>query len=502
MKPQLQLTNAGRSAFTSLTALSIDHFLCGSSFDTNNESIETASPFQFNIHFQKVYVKGEQYEKNGVTVTEGYDHIKIIGYLSSSDITFDDTGEYTVKEIGLMGTLNNQSVCLAYGYNEEGIILYENTNDRYIIKLDIICEQTPNIVINNSTGYVAYNDFLDHIDKRIDGNTPVHGLNIINNRIYINGNPLTIDVEGVSNTKMDNIVGINSEVEVLPTPSSMPVGFIVALKDTGAMYKNIEITENNAPAQAWQPINNLNSQIQLLANQMWFPSWQPNTSYSIGDPVKTVDCKPFEYLECVVAGTTGVTIPSYSNVGQLVTDNEVKWLVCDWRDSAPVGTIKQDLVKRDGWLKLNGATVNVADYPRLVNFLTANSLIQSYTSIVGSTKFKYGDSNNTTLLLPDFEGLFIENSVNNTLSKVNAGLPNITGAISNITSSPIDEGSGDWGLFRFKTYGDLIMQRITSNTDKKGGYNLEFNASKSNSIYGNSKTVQPPAVKLIPVIKY
>lgn len=412
MKPQLQLTNAGRSAFTSLTALSIDHFLCGSSFDTNNESIETASPFQFNIHFQKVYVKGEQYEKNGVTVTEGYDHIKIIGYLSSSDITFDDTGEYTAKEIGLMGTLNNQSVCLAYGYNEEGITLYENTNDRYIIKLDIICEQTPNIVINNSTGYVAYNDFLDHIDKRIDGNTPVHGLNIINNRIYINGNPLTIDVEGVSNAKMDNIVGINSEVEVLPTPSSMPVGVVVALKDTGAMYKNIEITENNAPAQAWQPMNNLNSQIQLLANQMWFPSWQPNTSYSIGDLVKTVNCKPFEYLECVVAGTTGATIPSYANIGQLVTDNEVKWLVCDLSDSAPVGAFRSDIVQRAGWLKANGATVNRADYPRLWAWAVDNSLTTNDTTN-NPGLFGTGDGS-TTFTLPNFEDYFIRYSFTRT----------------------------------------------------------------------------------------
>lgn len=340
MKPQLQLTNAGRSAFTSLTALSIDHFLCGSSFDTNNESIETASPFQFNIHFQKVYVKGEQYEKNGVTVTEGYDHIKIIGYLSSSDITFDDTGEYTVREIGLMGTLNNQSVCLAYGYNEEGITLYENTNDRYIIKLDIICEQTPNIVINNSIGYVAYNDFLDHIDKRIDGNTPVHGLNIINDRIYINGNPLTIDVEGVSNAKMDNIIGIDEEVEVLPATTDYAVGNIVALKDTGTMYKNTEVLDNNNLVNQWIPTGSISSQLGLLNSYgSMIPLRTNNTRYTVGDVVKLSICKPFQYLECIVNGTSGdgsafnsVNTIGNNEVATAYVDGTCIWFVCDMRD--------------------------------------------------------------------------------------------------------------------------------------------------------------------------
>ena len=233
-----------------------------------------------------------------------------------------------------------------------------------------------------------------------------------------------------------------------------------------------------------------------------FPAWTASTSYAVGDICIASNFKSYQYLECVVAGTTGATMPAYADVGQMVTDNEVKWLVCDLRDSAPVGTIKQDLVKRDGWLKLNGATVNVADYPRLVNFLTANSLIQSYTSIVGSTKFKYGDSNNTTLLLPDFEGLFIENSVNNTLSKVNAGLPNIIGVIGYIHSSALNEGEGDWGVFKFRNYGNGIPQLTSPPTGQKGGYDIEFNASRGNSIYGNSNTVQPPAVKLIPVIKY
>ena len=172
----------------------------------------------------------------------------------------------------------------------------------------------------------------------------------------------------------------------------------------------------------------------------------------------------------------------------------------DLRDSAPVGTIKQDIIKRDGWLKLNGATVNVADYPRLVNFLIANSLLNAYTATPDTTKFYYNDSNNTTLLLPDFEGLFIENSASNTLDGVSAGLPNIYGILQSIYGTETDNSSGCFSWYNKTQYNKQSTEISTNhNTGKEG---IRFNASSANSIFGNSTTVQPPAVKLIPVIKY
>ena len=260
---------------------------------------------------------------------------------------------------------------------------------------------------------------------------------------------------------------------------------------------------------------NIQQQINAITGVMSnpFPTWNVSTLYAVGDICIASNFKSYQYLECVVAGTTGATMPVYADVGQMVTDNEVKWLVCDWRDSAPVGSIKQDLIKRDGWLKLNGATVNVADYPRLVNFLIANSLLNAYTATPDATKFYYGDSNNTTLLLPDFEGLFIENSASNTLEKVNAGLPNITGeykpklsmsgysANRNKISVDIANGAFKGNLYNatYAINGGLTYDMGYTDQDPKG---VTFDASRSSSIYGNSSTVQPPAVKLIPIIKY
>ena len=248
--------------------------------------------------------------------------------------------------------------------------------------------------------------------------------------------------------------------------------------------------------------SNIQTQINNIRLSAFYPLWTANATYSVGDVVKTLSSSFWVYLECVVTGTSDTTEPTFTNVGELVTDGTVKWLVLDLRDSVPVGTIKQDIIKRDGWLKLNGATVNVADYPRLVSFLTANSLLNAYTATPDITKFHYGDSNNETLLLPDFEGLFIENSASDTLDAVSAGLPNITGEINLlINPSQMVLMSDPKGAFATKNEENYNITQ-SSATQRQGNKTLVLNASRSSSIYGNSTTVQPPAVKLIPIIKY
>ena len=342
MRPQLQLTNEGKTALIGITAVSLTHFLCGSSFDTNNEEIQDESPFQFNIAFQKSYIKGQQYQKDGVTVTEGYNHVKVMGYLSASNITFDETGVYTVREIALLGTVNNQEVVIAYGYDEDGITFYEGNEERQIIKLDIICEDTPNITINNSTAYVNYGDFLDHKNGILTSNSPVHGLTYQNNRLLINGSPLTIDVEGVSNAVFDNVVGVNSEIEVLPSASNYTLGHIIRDKATGLMYKCVDNNGTNT-WQTLQAINprfeNIENNISALQNSV-FPQWNANQTYNIGDIVSTPNLSFFQYMEALSSGTSGATLTiSDTSTGKSVLDNNIIWLICDSRDGRQVGEI-------------------------------------------------------------------------------------------------------------------------------------------------------------------
>ena len=55
-------------------------------------------------------------------------------------------------------------------------------------------------------------------------------------------------------------------------------------------------------------------------------------------------------------------------------------------------------------------------------------------------------------------------------------------------------------------FSDTIETQITQNTISEETTTsfkiLDFNAANSNAIYGSSETVQPPALSLIPQIKY
>lgn len=78
-----------------------------------------------------------------------------------------------------------------------------------------------------------------------------------------------------------------------------------------------------------------------------------------------------------------------------------------------------------------------------------------------------------------------------------AGLPNINGQFRLA------------GTTRSTTYAEGAFEITYSGGNYEGGHegggtnpNVSFMASRSNSIYGNSNTVQPPSIVLIPQIKF
>ena len=75
-----------------------------------------------------------------------------------------------------------------------------------------------------------------------------------------------------------------------------------------------------------------------------------------------------------------------------------------------------------------------------------------------------------------------------------AGLPNITGYWNEGTWASNDDNFGACYRIESKTV-------ATANTAGLSGLK-GIDASRSNSIYGNSETVQPPAFALIPQIKF
>ena len=113
-------------------------------------------------------------------------------------------------------------------------------------------------------------------------------------------------------------------------------------------------------------------------------------------------------------------------------------------------------------------------------------------------KFVYNSTNNT-VRLPKITG-FIEGTIDsNALGDlVEAGLPNITGAASNSNSSAITCYNNQYtGAIRSSTISGTRYYtgtNATSSTDNNMG--IGFDASLSNSIYGNSNSVQPQAIKV------
>lgn len=75
---------------------------------------------------------------------------------------------------------------------------------------------------------------------------------------------------------------------------------------------------------------------------------------------------------------------------------------------------------------------------------------------------------------------------------VEAGLPNITGKATFLLTDGIDQTSyPDLGCFYWDNYKYTMTMDSTNTGPAKR--DLAFSASRSNSIYGNSDTVQPSA---------
>lgn len=77
-----------------------------------------------------------------------------------------------------------------------------------------------------------------------------------------------------------------------------------------------------------------------------------------------------------------------------------------------------------------------------------------------------------------------------------AGLPNITGTFT-----------GGTNYLQTLQSGAFVWNGSTQNVDpgdgrSHGNAQYDFNASRSSGIYGNSSTVQPASLVLLPLIKY
>lgn len=226
---------------------------------------------------------------------------------------------------------------------------------------------------------------------------------------------------------------------------------------------------------------------------------QRSRAYQVGDIAYHKALPSWARLECVKAGITGAALPTQieqmvQNVGVMITDGTVVWIIDDLRDGTPVGAVRGSLYLSAGYVKANGATVQRADYPRLVALADKHNLWTDDTA-ANAGLFGRGDGA-ATMVLPNWTDRMVQLAGDGAGASVAAGLPNITGVLkyrySAIYSS---EGSFAQGRARENSV-NLAF------SDSSTGLTASFDASRSNPIYGASSTVQPPAIALIAQIKY
>lgn len=238
-------------------------------------------------------------------------------------------------------------------------------------------------------------------------------------------------------------------------------------------------------------------------NAMDFNMLKRNKAYSIGDIAYSSYLPSWARLECVTAGTTADTVPfsltMVSRVGVIISDGTVTWIVDDVRDGNRVGDVVLKPTLNDGYIKANGATVKASEYPRLLKFVQDNNLCVSDSewSSNSATKYVY-DASADTLKVPNVVGRVLQGG--NMLITKNSGLPDIKGGIA--TLCYLKTETEKHGVFTLRMVNNYSPTFHAASLPEFSNTQLDFSASTSNSIYGSSDTVQPPACCLIAQIKY
>ena len=188
--------------------------------------------------------------------------------------------------------------------------------------------------------------------------------------------------------------------------------------------------------------------------------------------------------------------------GVLLVDGTAVWIVDDVRDGTPVGAVRGSLYLPAGYVKANGATVQRADYPRLVALAERHNLWTDDTT-ANAGLFGRGDGV-ATMVLPNWMDRMVQLTADRIGASVAAGLPNIEGKTGTLDASGGGLAILDGAFWQHEINRPSNFMRQAGNglNLTAPGANILFNASKYDPIYGASGTVQPPAIKLIPIIRY
>ena len=181
----------------------------------------------------------------------------------------------------------------------------------------------------------------------------------------------------------------------------------------------------------------------------------------------------------------------------ILTDGTVVWIIDDLRDGTPVGTVRGSLYLPIGYVKANGATVQRADYPRLVALADKHNL---WTDDVTAHAGLFGRGDGAaTMVLPNWTDRMMQFAGDGAGVGVPAGLPNIHIKDAGLCAFGEGYAKKQKNGVIYTGQGGEDVALVGQGRSKQ---NIEIDVSTLNSIYGASATVQPPAIKMLPIIRY
>jgi microcystin-dependent protein len=270
---------------------------------------------------------------------------------------------------------------------------------------------------------------------------------------------------------LDQIGQFGSAKAGTPT-NTQDVAEIQSLQAYSNGWGSAIVTSRNFP-----PIEEVTGVLKTISYQNCYllqegaPEYDINTEYSNTSIVKSVNGNELIFYISL----------QKNNIGHPLTDTSY-WARAVFAGSTPIGapqiTLNFNATLPENCIWLEGAEVSRTTYSILFG-------------IYGTT-YGVGDGS-TTFKLPDFRNRAIWGA--NSAGYLSAGLPNITGQVT-LTGV---EGVNGSGVFYSdgSSYGRNGGHENYTMTNKVG-----FNASRSNSIYGNSTTVQPQAIKVRVYTRY
>ena len=274
-------------------------------------------------------------------------------------------------------------------------------------------------------------------------------LNNFDNYLPLSGGTLTGDVNGVTPTAGDNSTKIaTTEFVNAKAGNYLPLsgGTVTGDLEVASAITCSSVASNRVDVRSGSvaPVNTL----------------QRSTAYSVDDIVYTSALNAKYYLLCVTAGTTSATMPSLSGAGSNteVTDGTVVWRV-------------QTITSQESQEKAAGLPVGFEA------FTTNPNLQAGWLPLLGGeySRETYAD---LWAWVQTQNGYLLEESAWQAKAAANGG---------NVPFYSKGDGTTTFRVPALKCWVKGANGIEEDNT-------VSFNANKSNSVYGNSSTVQPESI--------